>query len=398
VDGTAHRRIDLVAYDLPPGERWLRILRAHVESGAPFLPIDHRLGAAEKRRILERARPSVVVDGSGETAYAAGEPADPERAWAMVATSGTSGAAKLAELSRTALQTAVDGSLAALGLGAGAPWVSCLSPAHVGGLLVLLREVFGGAEVTVHERFDAERLLAAAPGTSVALVPTMLHRLTRSDADLSRLGVLLVGGGSVDPALRDAAARLGARVVATYGLTETCGGVVYEGAPFAGTEVRIVEGAIQLRGPTLMEGYRGDPAATGAAFTIEGWLRTADAGVLDDDGRLSVLGRLDERIRTGAETVWPEEVEAVLRSHPKVADVAVAGVDDAEWGERVGAWVVASDPAEPPRLEELRDHCRERGLSSFKVPRELTLADRLPKTAGGKIRRSALRLERPRDG
>jgi O-succinylbenzoic acid--CoA ligase len=398
VDGTAHRRIDLVAYDLPPGERWLRIVRAHAESGAPFLPIDHRLGAAEKRRILERARPSVVVDASGETAFAAGEPADPERAWAMVATSGTSGAAKLAELPRTALQTAVDGSLAALGLEAGAAWISCLSPAHVGGLLVLLREVFGGAEVTVHERFDAERLLAAAPGTNVALVPTMLHRLTRSGADLSRLGVLLVGGGSVDPALRDAAARLGARVVVTYGLTETCGGVVYEGVPFAGTEVRIVEGAIQLRGPTLMEGYRADPAATGAAFTIEGWLRTADAGVLDDDGRLSVLGRLDERIRTGAETVWPEEVEAVLRSHPKVADVAVAGVDDAEWGERVGAWVVASDRAEPPLLEELRDHCRERGLSSFKVPRELTLADRLPKTAGGKIRRSALRLERPRDG
>ena len=339
-----------------------------------------------------------MIDASGETVYAAGERADPERAWAVVATSGTAGEPKLAELPRGALQAAVDGSLAALGLEVGAAWVSCLSPAHVGGLLVLLRRVLGGATVTVHERFDAERLLASAPGTSVALVPTMLHRLTQAGADLSRLGVLLVGGGAVGPGLRDDAARLGARVVSTYGLTETCGGVAYEGVPLTGTAVRIVDGTIQLRGPTLMEGYRGDPAATGAAFTTDGWLRTADAGRIEDDGRLTVLGRIDERIRTGAETVWPEEVEAVLRTHRKVADVAVAGIDDPEWGQLVGAWVVASDPAEPPRLEELRDHCRESDLSSFKIPRELALADRLPRTAGGKLQRSALRLERTRDG
>jgi O-succinylbenzoic acid--CoA ligase len=398
VKGTAHRPTDLVAYDLPPGEHWLGILRSHAESGAPFLPVDHRLTTAEKRRLLERAGPSAVIDASGETVYAAGERADPERAWAVVATSGTAGEPKLAELPRGALQAAVDGSLAALGLEVGAAWVSCLSPAHVGGLLVLLRRVLGGATVTVHERFDAERLLASAPGTSVALVPTMLHRLTQAGADLSRLGVLLVGGGAVGPGLRDDAARLGARVVSTYGLTETCGGVAYEGVPLAGTAVRIVDGTIQLRGPTLMEGYRGDPAATGAAFTTDGWLRTADAGRIEDDGRLTVLGRIDERIRTGGETVWPEEVEAVLRTHRKVADVAVAGIDDPEWGQLVGAWVVASDPAEPPRLEELRDHCRESDLSSFKIPRELALADRLPRTAGGKLQRSALRLERTRDG
>ena len=143
-----------------------------------------------------------------------------------------------------------------------------------------------------------------------------------------------------------------------------------------------------------MEGYRGDPVATAAAFTTDGWLRTADAGRIDD-GRITVLGRADDRIRTGAETVWPAEVEAVLRTHPKVGDVAVAGIADPEWGQRIGAWVVASDPADPPRLEELRDHCLNGELASFKIPRDLTLADRLPKTTGGKLRRSALRADRP---
>jgi O-succinylbenzoic acid--CoA ligase len=229
------------------------------------------------------------------------------------------------------------------------------------------------------------------------LVPTMLHGLARTERDLSHLGVLLVGGAPVQPALRDAAERLGARVVSTYGLTETCGGIAYDGVVLPGTEVRIADGAIQVRGPTVMEGYRGDPSATAAAFTVDGWLRTRDAGRIEDDGRLSVLGRLDERIRTGAETVWPQEVEAVLRSDPRVAAVAVAGVADPEWEQRVGAWVVPIDPEDPPRLEELRNRCREAGLAPFKIPRELTLIDRLPRTRGGKLRRSALRPDPVRE-
>jgi o-succinylbenzoate---CoA ligase len=399
VDATAHRAsaADLVAYDLPAGERWLEILRTHDRAATPFFPIDHRLPAGEKRRLIDRARPALVVDPSGETAYGPTGSADPGRAWAVVATSGTGGEPKLAELPREAVRAAVGGSLRALGSDASEPWVACLSPAHVGGLLVLLRGVLAGANVTVHERFDVDRLVASAPGTNVALVPTFLARLVRSDRDLSRLGTMLVGGGPVDPALRDAAARLGARVVQTYGLTETCGGIAYDGVALAGIELRIAGGEILVRGPILMAGYRHDPAATGAAFTTDGWLRTGDAGRLDDDGRLTVLGRLGDRIRTGAETVWPEEVEAVLRSHPEVAAVAVAGIPDPEWEQRVGAWVVPEHSADPPTLEELRDHCRELGLAPFKVPRALAVVGTLPTTAGGKLRRSALRADRAPD-
>jgi len=136
-----------------------------------------------------------------------------------------------------------------------------------------------------------------------------------------------------------------------------------------------------------MEGYRGDPSATAAAFTVDGWLRTGDLGELDPDGRLIVHGRADDAIRTGGETVWPDEVEAALRSHLGVADVAVVGRPDREWGQRVTAWIVPADPSDPPGLEALREHCRER-LARFKAPRELILVEEIPRTPSGKLRRA----------
>jgi feruloyl-CoA synthase len=139
-----------------------------------------------------------------------------------------------------------------------------------------------------------------------------------------------------------------------------------------------------------MRGYLGDPAATASAFTLDGWLRTGDVGALDDDDGLVIRGRLDDRIRTGAETVWPNEVESALRDHPKVADVAVAGRPDADWGSHVVAYVVPANLDRPPTLEELRDHAGER-IARFKTPRELVLVAELPRTASGKVRRSHLR-------
>ncbi len=381
---------DLVAYDVPPGSAWEGILERHVSSGVSFLPLDHRLTPGEKRRLLDLARPAMLVTEDDEIAFPDHDEADPERAWAVVATSGTGGEPKLAELPRAALGSAVAGSLDALGIGAEDLWVCCLTPAHVGGLLVLLRGVLAGAPLVIHERFDAARLLTDAPaGAHIALVPTMLARLVQEGKQLSHLGVLLVGGDALDPALGDAAAGLGARVVHTYGLTESCGGVAYDGTPFPGTQIRIEGGEVQIKGPTLMEGYRNDPRATARAFTTDGWLRTDDLGSIDDGGRLTVLGRADDAIRTGAETVWPDEVEAVLRTHPKVADVAVAGRPDPEWGQRVGAWVVPTAAADPPTLEDLRNHVSET-LARHKAPRELILADAIPRTPSGKIRRRDL--------
>ena len=399
MEGTAHRWAspgELVAYALPPGFHWLEILAAHAHSGASFMPIDVRLSDPEQQRLIDLARPSVVVRPDEETILADAAPVDPDTSWAVVPTSGTGGVPRLAQLSRASIGSAVAASLDALDASAYDPWVACLSPAHIGGLLVLLRGAFTGSRVTILDRFEPGALLAGAPdGAHVAMVPTMLERLVRGGGDLTRLGVLLVGGGALDPKLRTAAEALGGRVVSTYGSTETGGGIVYDGRVFEGSEVRIAYGlpdrlgGIELRGPTIMDGYRADPAATANAFTSDGWLRTGDVGRIDATGRLRVRGRTDDAIRTGAETVWPDEVEAVLSTHPAVGDVAVAGRPDPEWGAHVTAWVVPVTPQDPPTLEELREHCRD-GLARFKAPRDLRIVSALPRTASGKVRRTDL--------
>ena len=180
-----------------------------------------------------------------------------------------------------------------------------------------------------------------------------------------------MGGDGIDDETAARARSRGATIVTTYGLTETCGGFTYDGVPLDGMQVRMdAAGVIEVSGSTLMEGYRLDAAATGAAFTTDGWLRTGDVGAIDDDGHVSILGRLDHVIRTGAEKVWPEEVERALSSHPKVRDVAVAGSPDPEWGSHVRALVVPARSEDPPSLEELRAHGAEH-LARFKLPREL---------------------------
>jgi O-succinylbenzoic acid--CoA ligase len=222
-------------------------------------------------------------------------------------------------------------------------------------------------------------------------LPPRQHRLLAVGADLGRFRAILVGGADLRDATAEAARERGANVVTTYGLTETCGGIAYDGVLFPGSAARLgADDEIQLAGPTLMEGYLGDPSATAGAFTLDGWLRTGDAGTIDEDGRLRVHGRIDGCIRTGAEKVWPQEVEAALREHPKVAEVAVAGRSDPEWGAHVVAFVVPASLEDAPTLEELRDHAAER-MARFKAPRELVLLAAMPRTPSGKIRRADLR-------
>ena len=209
----------------------------------------------------------------------------------------------------------------------------------------------------------------------VSLVPTALARV---DADRFHTVVL---GGSAPPA------GLAPNVVTTYGLTETGSGVVYDGVALDGVEVAIDgDGQIRLRGPMLLRAYRDGTTATDAG----GWLATGDAGRLTPDGRLSVDGRLSDLIVTGGDNVWPAAVEAILRQHRGVAQVAVAGRPDPEWGERVVAWVVPAAGGEPPTLDQLRELVKGQ-LAAYAAPRELVLAESLPTTSIGKIRRQALR-------
>ena len=382
---------DVVAVSLEPGSAWCDLVAETWAAGAALLPIDDRLPPREAGALLERARPTVSLDAVGAQRID-GDAADPEIAL-IVHTSGTGGAPKFVQFDRRSIDAAVASSALALGASDGDRWLCCLPLAHVGGLLVLLRAVLLGAPVTIHSAFDAAAVAAERGSAFTSLVPTMLGRLVAAGAELSAFRAILVGGAHLSPDLRERAERAGASVVETYGLTETCGGVVYDGVPLPGTEIRIdPQGGIELRGPTLMRGYRFDPSAAAAAFTEDGWLRPGDAGEIDVEGRLHVVGRFDDLIKTGGEKVWPDEVEAVLREHPGVRDVAASGRLDPEWGQRVAVWVVPADPSDPPSLDELRAFVA-RTLPRHAAPRELTLAERLPRTASGKLRRAAL----PRD-
>ncbi|MEO8423169.1 MAG: class I adenylate-forming enzyme family protein [Actinomycetota bacterium] len=396
----------LVAVDLPPGPAWLEVVEDLWEAETAILPLDPRLTDRERRTIVDLARPASVVTIGDEVLFADPAPPQPGHLGLVVATSGTGGGPKLVELSRSAITAALELSFTALAPFAGGAalerserWVCCLSPAHIGGMLVLMRHVVTGAPVTVLDRLGLDPLgsidpLEAMPdvpvGAHVALVPTMLRRLVAAGTDLSRFGILLVGGAELDAGLAQQATAQGGRIVSTYGLTETCGGIAYDERLFDGTRARIAaDGGIELLGPTIMLGYRHDPAATAAAFTLDGWLRTADAGDVLEDGRLRVDGRADEAIRTGAETVWPQEVEIALRDHPKVLDVAVAGRPHPEWGKQVVAFVVPVAMDDPPGLEELRAHVEGR-IARFKSPKAVVLMTDLPRTASGKIRRREL--------
>jgi acyl-CoA synthetase (AMP-forming)/AMP-acid ligase II len=148
-----------------------------------------------------------------------------------------------------------------------------------------------------------------------------------------------------------------------------------------------------VRGPVVMRGYRLRPANTAAALSSDGWLRTGDVGARAEDGTLRVVDRGRDLVVTGGVSVSPTEVEGVLHRHPGVADVAVGGAPDAEWGERVVAHVVATDPSAPPTLAELRAFAAGH-LSSAKLPRQVVLVDSIPRTPGGKIRRRLLGFER----
>ncbi|HYP24209.1 MAG TPA: AMP-binding protein [Actinomycetota bacterium] len=366
---------ELVALRWPPGPEMAARLERLWAEGAAVLPLRWDLPAPEIRRLLDLARPAALVEPGGTTRL---DDQLPARGALCLATAGSTGPPKLVELSRQALEAAARLTSAHLG-SEGARWLCCLPLDHVAGVMTVVRSRLHGAEPVVLPRFDAAEV-AAADADAVSLVPLMLERLLAHGADLTRWRWILLGGAAVRPDLLDAARAAGANVVRTYGMTETCGGVVYDGEPLEGVEVRVEEGIVALRTPTLMEGYRGQAPVRG------GWFVTGDAGEWDGR-RLRVLGRADEMIVTGGENVSPAEVEALLASHPNVAEVAVAGAADPEWGQRVVAYVVPAGDA--PSLEDLRAHVKGQA-AAYKAPRQLVVVDSLPRLPSGKVARASL--------
>lgn len=386
-------RGDRVAVQLPPGPAFLAALHATLMLGAAVVPIDLRLAPPEQARRAAEAKLTVTAplarDGAPDPPLL--PRLDPDAPATIVHTSGTTAEPKPVALTVDNWLWNALGSALALGLDPHDRWLCTLPLSHVGGLSIPIRSAIYGTTVVLHERFDTAAVLDAIDNqqvTLVSLVPTTLQRLL--DAGLrapNTLRVALVGGGPLAPALATEAHEAGIPVAQTYGMTEACSQVTTSlpgepgtaGRPLVGQQVRIgPEGEILVAGPTVSPGTVAD----------DGWLHTGDRGELDAHGRLTITGRKLDTIVTGGENVAPAEVEAILLEHPAVADAAVHGRPDPEWGEAVVATVVLYEGSQA-EAEELRAHVAAQ-LARFKVPKEIAFAAGLPRTQSGKLLRRDL--------
>lgn len=331
------------------------------ERGDAVLPVDPRLPGRTAEQLVSTLR--------------AGEPIDPDVAL-VVPTSGTTGAPKGVELTHSQVAASARATTSYLDVDPSRHhWLACLPLAHVGGLSVVTRAHHSGTALTVHDGFDPLAVDAAARSgcTHVSLVGTALRRIDAGGWER------IVLGGSAPPPDRPT------NSVATYGLTETGSGVVYDGVALPGVELRIDHDEILVRGPMVATSYRDGTPVVDAG----GWLRTGDLGRLDD-GVLTVFGREGDMIVTGGENVHPDPIERRLRQHPAVVDAAVIGRPDDEWGQRVVAVIEVSPDASAPSLDELRDWVRAE-LPAWCAPKELEVRGALPRTSLGKVRRGELR-------
>ncbi|WP_018656245.1 AMP-binding protein [Actinomadura flavalba] len=378
----------LHALVLPPGPRLLSALAAALDGTGPAIcPLSPALPAPARDALLDAVAPHAVETPDGLTPRPGGIPVDDATA-VLVATSGSTGAPKAVELTAAALRHSATATLHRIGAAPGDRWLCCLPTDHIAGLQVLVRSLVAGTDPVIVPRFDP----AAADGVAhLSLVPTQLRRLLDDGTDLTRFRTVLLGGAPAAPGLLTEARARGARVVTTYGMSETCGGCVYDGVPLDGVRVTTgADGRVRLAGPVLFSRYRLRPDLTAAARD-GAWFRTADLGALTG-GVLTISGRADDVINTGGEKVVAGDVATVLSRHPRVGDVVVVGRADPRWGERVTAVVVPRGTA--PALDELRAWVRAT-LPPYAAPHELQLVTQIPLLPSGKPDRARLRNPDP---
>ena len=385
--------------------RLVELLAAALDGTGPAVaPLDATLPADRLDNLVAALAPDTVEDPAGVTTVRSGEKRGVADSTAViVGTSGSTGMPKGVEIGAAALLHSARASLARLGARPGERWLCCLPAAYIPAIQVLVRSLVSGTDPVLADRADAETV-AASGCAHVSLVPTQLRRLLDVDiatragapAPLAGFSSVLLGGAAAPADLLDAARAARIPVVTSYGMTETCGGCVYDGIPLDGVQVKVgdEDGRIWIGGPVLFSGYVGGPERLAPG---DGWFRTGDLGRLDSAGRLMVRGRVDDVINTGGYKVVPGEVAAALQTCPGVRDVAVVGQPDSQWGERVVAVVLPADRADPPTLELLRLHVRER-LPRYAAPSKMVVVEAIPVLPSGKhdiaqLRRELLRRE-----
>ncbi|MGZ3461665.1 MAG: class I adenylate-forming enzyme family protein, partial [Archangium sp.] len=352
--------------------------------GAVLAPLNARLTRAELQPLAKDVAPRLTLALQGLAERVPGAeplesfadtvrssvpgcaPLEPKTPRVILFTSGTTGRPKGAVLTEGNFRASARCSEANLGAHPAPRWLGTLPLFHVGGLAMLTRTAYDGGCLVLRERFEADdtnRAIDEEGVTHASFVATTLERVldAREDRPVpSSFRLALIGGGPVSAPLLARARAAGILSLQTYGLTEACSQVTTEhpdeadgrtaGRPLPGLEVRIVgsggealspgrEGDIEVRGPTVMAGYLNRPEATSETLR-DGWLRTKDVGMLDARGRLTVLSRRTDLIVRGGENISPEEVEEVLRSHPKIEDAVVIGISNPEWGQEPRGLVV----------------------------------------------------------
>jgi O-succinylbenzoic acid--CoA ligase len=394
--------VDRPLRDLPADDPHLAgALAAALDGSGPALRV-LAPGAAT------RDEPGAVGPGSAHDEAGAAlarsahdEPHVPEGVAVVLRTSGSTGAPRDVLLSAAALRASGEATLRRIG-GPGS-WLLVLPPDHVAGLQVLARAALSAAVVHAAPAgpFRASSFaaaVAALPATGrsyTSIVPTQLVRLLDDEAGrvaLRTFDAVLLGGSGIPPTLLDDAFDSDVRVVTTYGMTETCGGCVYDGVPLDDVRVRLDDdGRVLLAGPVLADGYLGRPDLDAAAFLVDDegtrWLRTSDLGTFGPAGRLEILGRADDVIITGGVNVAPGPVEDLLVTLPAVREACVVGVPDDEWGHLVVAVLVVG-PTGPPRLADVRALVTSH-LGPAAAPRRLVVVPALPTRGPGKPDRHA---------
>jgi o-succinylbenzoate---CoA ligase len=391
------RRVALVG---PRDAEWVLWFHAIGWLGAEVAPLDPQAPEAERRRALAAADADAILD----TGSPGPQPPGPSLApasWApqehrvVVTTSGSTGQPRVVPLTTQQLVLSAFGSAIRLGHDPSDRWLCCLPLHHVGGLSILLRSAWYGTTVVLHPRFDADavgRALDSGDASLVSLVPSMLERVL--DARRTRRGTdeplprsvraILVGGAATPAPLRQRARAIAVPLALTWGMTEAASQVAtgspgdYDAGPAIGPPLPFAmldtsADRLRIRGPL-----------------VGGQLETADRGMLDEQGRVIIVGRADAAILSGGETIDPAEIEHALRAHPAVADAAVVALPSAEWGARPHAALTLEPGMAAPDDPELTQHLRER-IARFKVPDQFLWCEALPRTALGKIARGRVR-------
>lgn len=397
-----------------------------------FADADELIGVAEKVVVLGADRGA--ASSTSYRAWLEGAPASdpgyrggPEEVALQLYTSGTTGLPKGAMLTHANMGFLVAAAEEMFGLDSASVTLVVLPIFHIGGVGMALIGMAQGCHTVLHREFEPAAVLDALSRqsiTNVLFVPAMLAALCAvpgaAERDYSTLRSIIYGASPITEETLRAALRTFRRpFLQVYGMTETTGAITQLGAaehdpdgprarllrsagkPFSWVETKFVDaasgeerprgeiGELWTRSPQNMAGYWHNEQATAETITAEGWLRTGDAGYLDDEGYIFLTDRVKDMIVTGGENVYPIEVENVLANHPSVADVAVIGVPDPKWGETVKAVVVLRPGAEADPAE-LIAFARDR-IAHFKCPTSVDFIDVLPRNPSGKILKRELR-------